>query len=109
MRCALCASIAATSASVRSRARPASACACLSINCKRIDYLNMASSLKLPRFLLALFFCFTESLTAQDTRFPPEGELIPGPNCAGRTWPAPPRACTPEQYDLWLADITHWR
>jgi iron(II)-dependent oxidoreductase len=69
----------------------------------------MANSLRLPRFLLALFFCFTVSLTAQDTRFPPDGELIPGPNCAGRTWPAPPRACTPEQYDLWLADVTHWR
>jgi len=47
--------------------------------------------------------------TAQDTRFAPEGELIPGPNCAGRNWPAPPRSCTPEQYDLWLADVTHWR
>jgi iron(II)-dependent oxidoreductase len=69
----------------------------------------MASSLKVPHFLLALFFCFTVSLTAQDTRFPPDGELIPGPNCAGRTWPAPPRACTPEQYDQWLADVTHWR
>jgi iron(II)-dependent oxidoreductase len=69
----------------------------------------MACSLKLSHFLLGLFFCFTVLLTAQDTRFPPDGELIPGPNCAGRTWPAPPRACTPEQYDLWLADVTHWR
>jgi iron(II)-dependent oxidoreductase len=69
----------------------------------------MASSLKPSHFLLSVLFCFTVSLAAQDTRFPPDGELIPGPNCAGRTWPAPPRACTPEQYDLWLADVTHWR
>ncbi len=61
------------------------------------------------RLLPALLLLVAASLTAQDTRFPPEGELIPGPNCGARSWPAPPRACTPEQLELWLADVTHWR
>jgi len=61
------------------------------------------------RLPAALFLLIATLGAAQDTRFAPEGELIPGPNCAGRTWPAPPRACTPEQYDLWLSDVTHWR
>ncbi|KAA6465442.1 formylglycine-generating enzyme family protein [Acidobacteria bacterium AB60] len=70
----------------------------------------MAFPSLLPRSLSVLLLVAAGAIAAaQDTRYAPEGELIPGPNCAGRAWPAPPRACTPEQYDLWLADVTHWR
>jgi iron(II)-dependent oxidoreductase len=74
-----------------------------------IYQINMPNEIKRLRLLSVLFFLIATVLAAQDTRYPPDGELIPGPNCAVRAWPAPPRACTPEQYDLWLADITHWR
>lgn len=69
----------------------------------------MKFSITDARLLAALLLFVTVSIGAQDTRYAPDGELIPGPNCAGRAWPAPPRACTPEQYDQWLADVTHWR
>ena len=70
----------------------------------------MALASPRSRLFAALTLAVAASLAAaQDTRYPPDGEQIPGPNCAGRSWPAPPRACTPEQYDLWFADVTHWR
>jgi len=70
----------------------------------------MAFASQNSRLWTALILMVAASFAAaQDTRFPPDGELIPGPGCAGRTFPVSPRACTPQQYDLWLADVTHWR
>src|SRR5437016_3901782 len=53
-------------------------------------------------------------LSAQDTRYPPQGEQIPGPPiardssercCERGEQPGPPRSIAED----WLADIRHWR
>jgi formylglycine-generating enzyme required for sulfatase activity len=50
------------------------------------------------RFLLVLLFSplFTTFLCAQDTKYPPQDEQIPGPE-------------KPSDFVAWLADIQHWR
>ena len=50
-------------------------------------------------------------LNAQDVKYPPQGEQIPGPGCGGLPdlWLEPPRPCQPSDLRDWLADITHWR
>ncbi len=48
---------------------------------------------------------------AQDTNYPPKGQLIPAPSCfnlqhvAGRGY----MPCTADDHTAWLADIRHWR
>ncbi len=61
--------------------------------------------------ILALFFPLL--LAAQDTKFPPQGEQIPGPAvvsesdhcCARADQPGP----SPSVVEAWLADLRHWR
>lgn len=60
--------------------------------------------------LAALFFAFT--LRAQDTKYPPVWEQIPGPDCAPvPQWNSPdkPKTCSSQEIAAWLGDITHWR
>src|SRR5579862_1860259 len=52
------------------------------------------------------------SVHAQDTRYAPVWEQIPGPPCAGiPQWnsPGPPGTCSDFELNEWLRDITHWR
>ena len=60
--------------------------------------------------LFSLLF-LAVSAGAQTTRYPPDGDQIPGPDClipvkasAGQQ-----KICTPEDYKAWLEEITHWR
>jgi len=47
----------------------------------------------------------------QTTRYPPDGDQIPGPDCLNPIRPnlGRPKICTPDDYRTWLEDITHWR
>jgi iron(II)-dependent oxidoreductase len=59
------------------------------------------------------------SLLAQDTAYVPGGaaawdpewQQIAGPKCLEMrgAWEGGSSACTPEDHDHWLADVTHWR
>jgi len=59
------------------------------------------------------------SLLAQDTAYVPGGaaawdsewQQIAGPKCLEMrgAWEGGSSACTPEDHDTWLADVTHWR
>ena len=59
------------------------------------------------------------SLLAQDTAYVPGGaaawdaewQQIAGPKCLEMrgAWEGGSSACTPEDHDNWLADVTHWR
>ncbi|SPF34208.1 Sulphatase-modifying factor protein [Candidatus Sulfotelmatobacter kueseliae] len=48
---------------------------------------------------------------AQTTRYSPEGDQLPGPDCLNPVRPSAgqPKICTREDYKIWLDDITHWR
>jgi formylglycine-generating enzyme required for sulfatase activity len=62
--------------------------------------------------LVAELLCVVPAtLIAQDVKYPPQGEQIPGPGCGGLPdlWLEPPRPCQPSDLRDWLADITHWR
>jgi gamma-glutamyl hercynylcysteine S-oxide synthase len=50
-------------------------------------------------------------LDAQDVKYPPQGEQIPGLDCGGQPslWLHPPQPCQAADLQEWLADITHWR
>jgi formylglycine-generating enzyme required for sulfatase activity len=59
-------------------------------------------------FATALAGC---SALAQDTRFPPLDQQIPGPPCLlmrGEGEPTMP-PCSDEMHEAWLRDVTHWR
>ena len=58
-----------------------------------------------------LVFLLVGVAAAQMTRYPPDGDQIPGPDCLLPIRPnlGPPKICTPEDYKAWLDDITHWR
>jgi formylglycine-generating enzyme required for sulfatase activity len=51
------------------------------------------------------------SSLAQDTRYAPVGQQISGPECLTQrgAWEGGSKACTPEDFEVWLKDITHWR
>ena len=48
---------------------------------------------------------------AQTTHYPPDGDQIPGPECLTPVKPSvgQQKICTPEDYKVWLDDVTHWR
>jgi gamma-glutamyl hercynylcysteine S-oxide synthase len=50
-------------------------------------------------------------LSAQDTKYPPKGQLIPPPDCFTMkgAWEAGHMPCTEATHWAWLSDITHWR
>jgi iron(II)-dependent oxidoreductase len=67
--------------------------------------------LVLPAVAVLLLLCFSHSAQAQDVKYPPEAEQIPGPSCSRvpNLWIEPPGPCQPGDNQAWLADITHWR
>jgi formylglycine-generating enzyme required for sulfatase activity len=58
-----------------------------------------------------LIFTLGTIASAQDTKFPPAEQQIPVPECLSMRglWESGSKACTHNEHDSWLADITHWR
>jgi formylglycine-generating enzyme required for sulfatase activity len=54
---------------------------------------------------------FSGSAFAQDSAFRPERQQIPTPACLVMTgaWEGEPTACSSNEHEKWLTDITHWR
>ena len=50
-------------------------------------------------------------LSGQDTRFRPEAQQIPAPECLTMkgAWEGGSRPCSSEEHQAWLKDIQHWR
>jgi iron(II)-dependent oxidoreductase len=67
--------------------------------------------LQLKRLVITSLLGFSSMLRAQDTRFEPDHQQIPTPDCLSRkvAWEGGSNPCTPEDHDAWLADIRHWR
>jgi formylglycine-generating enzyme required for sulfatase activity len=74
--------------------------------------------MKLRMLRLSLLVCnslcmlaFITSVVAQTTRYVPEGDQLPGPDCLAPVKPVQgqPKTCTPDDYKIWLDDISHWR
>jgi gamma-glutamyl hercynylcysteine S-oxide synthase len=62
--------------------------------------------------LLATVVLATATVSfAQDSRYRPERQQIPVPECLTMkgAWEGGSRLCSQTEYDAWLADITHWR
>jgi hypothetical protein len=55
----------------------------------------------MARRITLLLFCLP--LVAQDSRFRPKNQLIPGPECLAK----PP--CGASAHEEWLKDVTRWR
>ncbi len=63
----------------------------------------------LRRLFLVILLALAAS--AQTTRYHPENDQIPGPDCLNPVRPSAgqPKICAAEDYRVWLDDITHWR
>ncbi|MGA8153323.1 MAG: formylglycine-generating enzyme family protein [Terriglobales bacterium] len=61
--------------------------------------------------LCLAFLTLQVNATAQASRYPPDGDQIPGPECLNPVKPSSgqPSICSPEDYKVWLQDLTHWR
>jgi iron(II)-dependent oxidoreductase len=74
--------------------------------------------LRSSRFIVLLLLGSIVAL-AQDTQYVPRGPAdresdwrqIPGPKCLNTktAWEKDSTACTTEEHEKWLADISHWR
>ena len=62
------------------------------------------------RLVLVVLVCVA-ALAAQDTKFQPEGQQIPGAACLNMkgAWEGGTKACSAEEHETWLADVRHWR
>src|SRR6202789_1976744 len=61
---------------------------------------------------IKVFLLFVTSLAAaQDSRYRPDRQQIPGPACLTMkgAWEGGSKACTAEDHASWLTDIQHWR
>lgn len=67
----------------------------------------------IPRFrlLITTATLIAASAFAQDTHYPPKGQLIPAPSCLTMkgAWEGGYIPCTPATHAAWLKDVTHWR
>ncbi len=64
--------------------------------------------------VILLLFALMAVVSAQDTRYPPLGEGVPGPEFCGEAGFLPlggqlPGPARPEDTPDWLADLRHWR
>jgi gamma-glutamyl hercynylcysteine S-oxide synthase len=59
----------------------------------------------------ALIVTLVTITSAQDSKFPPAEQQIPVPECLTMRglWEGGSKACTQNEHEAWLADITHWR
>lgn len=64
-----------------------------------------------PVYLSLLIFTLSAIASAQDSKFPPAEQQIPVPECLSMRglWEGGSKACTQNEHEAWLADITHWR
>src|ERR1700730_1292356 len=69
---------------------------------------NVISSI--VRLVLVVLTCVA-AVAAQDTKFQPEGQQIPGPGCLNMrgAWEGGTKPCSSEEHESWLADVRHWR
>ena len=81
-----------------------------------LQLLRYAMVLTRPRRLQALccvlvILTWALSVVSQTTRYSPEGDQLPGPDCLNSVKPSSgqPKVCTAEDFKSWLDDITHWR
>ncbi len=60
---------------------------------------------------IALIITVVTITSAQDSKFPPAEQQIPVPECLTMRglWEGGSKACTQNEHEAWLADITHWR
>jgi iron(II)-dependent oxidoreductase len=60
---------------------------------------------------LALLALPSPPVFAQDTKYPPEEQQIPGPDCLTLKWITEGEfhPCTVQEHIDWLADVHHWR
>jgi formylglycine-generating enzyme required for sulfatase activity len=64
------------------------------------------------RIITSVFLLFVTTLAAaQDSRYRPDRQQIPGPACLTMkgAWEGGSKACTAEDHASWLTDIQHWR
>ena len=61
--------------------------------------------------LCLIAFLFAGVAFAQDTKFAPEEQQIPGPACleARGLWEHGSKLCSATEHENWLADVRHWR
>jgi formylglycine-generating enzyme required for sulfatase activity len=59
----------------------------------------------------ALIITVVTLTSAQDSKFAPAEQQIPVPECLTMRglWEGGSKACTQNEHEAWLADITHWR
>jgi len=67
--------------------------------------------LNVNRLVITSLLGCSSMVCAQDTRFEPDHQQIPTPDCLSikAVWDGGWKSCTPEDHDAWLADIRHWR
>lgn len=67
--------------------------------------------MKLTVSVLVLVCAVVMPLSGQDTRFRPEAQQIPAPECLTMkgAWEGGSRPCSSEEHQAWLKDIQHWR
>jgi iron(II)-dependent oxidoreductase len=65
----------------------------------------------IPRAGLLSFLLLAVDVTAQTTHYVPDADQIPGPDCLVpvKASLGKQKACSAEDYKVWLDDITHWR
>ena len=58
-----------------------------------------------------LTLVLTQTVFGQDTRYRPNNQLIPAPECLSLrgAWQGEHAACDASTHDAWLKDISHWR
>src|ERR1035437_9658394 len=59
--------------------------------------------------ILMLPLCLTFRVSAQDSKYPPKNQLIPGPACLSSRGLGGSASCSESTHQEWLNDITHWR
>ena len=61
--------------------------------------------------ILVLMSAVNVVASAQDSKFSPDGQQIPVPECLTMKglWEGGSKPCTQNEHEAWLADITHWR
>jgi formylglycine-generating enzyme required for sulfatase activity len=64
-----------------------------------------------PAYFAPLIFTLSAIASAQDSKFPPAEQQIPVPECLTMRglWEGGSKACTQNEHQAWLTDITHWR
>ena len=59
--------------------------------------------------LSKLLLCLPVACCAQDSKYPPKNQLIPGPACLASRGVGGSPPCSDSAHAEWLNDITHWR